>query len=198
MTRETVWQDGFMYTNPDLPNALREPELLRALRRTGETAARRQTQDRGIVEDAGIHALNALFEAVLRPDGPTEGAWRAYIRTTATRFAQDQDKRLKAIGHAGRAGSALRGGEGRGDSAFDEAGLRWHGVGTFTSDLANRLDAEHEIQVLEILDERSNRLLVAKYLDGKSTKQIASEEGMTPKGVERALYHAKKRLQQER
>jgi DNA-directed RNA polymerase specialized sigma24 family protein len=45
------------------------------------------------------------------------------------------------------------------------------------------------------LDEIDQCLLRAKYVDGKSTKEIAEEEALTVKAVEHRLRRARRRLQ---
>jgi RNA polymerase sigma factor (sigma-70 family) len=53
---------------------------------------------------------------------------------------------------------------------------------------------DHLESCLGLLDEGDRRLVSGKYLDGKSVKRLAREEGTTAKAVESRLVRARKKL----
>lgn len=187
-----------MTTNPGLPPELRDPTVLASLRKAGEWAAREQTSDFELVEDAAMHGLEALFTAMLRAGAPEPGAWSSYVRTASRRYAQDRDRRDKRNRPAGFGGSMLLPAGGMdGRAIVDEALLRDRGSPSLGSKVAEGVDAERVAVLMEELSSLDQEILRAKYVEGQRTRQIAEATGLSEKAVERRLAKAKKLLRED-
>ena len=177
----------------ELPSALRIPETLERLTDAARHAARDQTADPGLVEDAVSEAIGALVAALRRPEGPPPVTWDRYVRTAATRYASRQDARAKKAQPMGWGGSELRGfgvRDARGGRGRVEAAL----PGAFAS-IGSAIAIEDRFQrVLDRCTPLERELLLGKYVFDQSTAELAREHDMTAKAVDNVLNRARVRL----
>ncbi|MGH7582445.1 MAG: RNA polymerase sigma factor [Gemmatimonadales bacterium] len=136
-----------------------------------DTFRRRFPWSEDIVDDAVQHAFLQLHTATTRPHEP-----RAWLRTVTHHYILD---RLRAEGKLVRDETALDDVAAREDpSTATEASI--------STTLVQR--------ALGMLTTRAQRLLRGKYLQAKSYRTLAREEGVATSGMGRILDRARQRL----
>lgn len=174
-----------------------DPDLL-ALLRTGRRGGRAATRDAHLQEDAASHAVERLIMALRTPDAPAEVAWHKWVETTAFRYAKDESIKAQRRVPVGRVGtftgiSRRRPGGASGDGkAHFERALLGRGRRTDVAEAAASDRAWQE--VLETMAPLDQRLILGKYVDGLTTKELAAVEGLSSKAVEHRLARAKQQL----
>lgn len=178
----------------DLRDALALRETHDRLSTAAAHAAREQTVDEGLVEDAASEAMGALFGAVTAPNPPDQVVWDQYVRVAARNYARRVDQRLKKSQPAGQAGSAVAhhdDSSGSGGAAELEAALQDLGRAGISTLVAGAVNYD---QLVDQLPPGERVMVVGKYVDGLSTAELAAAHGVTEKAVENRLRHGRQRL----
>ena len=151
--------------------------LILRWREKGEAYAYRMLRDRQLAEDAVLEAFARIHAS--RETCDTRYAFSTYLYVVIRRVCIDELRRL-------RRAPLLRADdmpEPFVDSAEAEYMARWERTG--------------RMQRIAELNERDRRLLLEFALEGKSTRELARENGMTDGQVRIRLHRIRKRLKKE-
>lgn len=165
------------------PDDLDDPRRQRLLLQIGMRAARSQTSDPHLIEEAAGHAVAELHRlpASRRPAPP---AWASFVRKAAWRYAQRADKRERAVGVDGTdvAGGDL-------ERLLDVLQPQ----GSLASRVVSVLDLRSCLADLRSLDAE---LLIGRYIEDMPSKVLAVRYGITARAVDHRVSAAKEKLRQ--